>query len=66
MGLNPDNWRIHRRVLQFPEQDKGKVRFLLQEQRFDASKPYWLTYRIYTVESQAKLFMKKLLRGEKI
>jgi len=64
--INPDNWRVIRYILKDPPYDKGKVRFLLQHQRFDATRSYWLTYRVYRTSSQANLYMKKLLRGEKI
>ncbi len=62
----PIAWRIERRVLCMPARDKGKVRYLLQEKRFDAPSPYWLTYRIYRLRGQAEFSLKKLLRGEKI
>lgn len=44
---------------------KEGVRYLLQELRTDAVKPYWLTFRIFITRSTAEIGLKKILRGEK-
>lgn len=43
----------------------GKIRFLLQELRTDAPKPYWLTIRTYVTRSTAEIGLKKALEEEK-
>lgn len=56
-----DNYRIEK----IKEKESGKSRFLLQELRTDAVKPYYLTIRIYVTRSTAEIGLKKVLRGEK-
>jgi len=62
--IHPDYWRIEKIVLH--GQDKGKIRWLLQEKRTNSYKPYWLTYRVYRTSSEAQLKLRKLLAGKNI